>query len=88
VPAWDATLAALFPKVGQGPVRTESGIPVAFAGRPMDRPRRQRGSVLIETLGEWQANDRRYLSEASINDIKIEPSTPSKEVAIRQLAES
>lgn len=76
------------PKVGLGPGRTESGIPVAFSRRPMERPRSQPGSVLIETLGEWQVNDRRYLSEASINDIKIEPSTPSKEVAIPQLAES
>lgn len=54
----------------------------------MERPRSQPGSVLIETLGEWQVYDRRYLSEASMNDIKIEPSTPSKEVAIPQLAES
>ena len=46
------------------------------------------GSVLIETHDEWQVNDRRYLSEASMNDIRKEPPAPSKEVAIPQLAAS
>jgi len=46
------------------------------------------GSVLIETHDEWQVSDRRYLSEASMAQIRALDTETSKEVAIPELMAS
>lgn len=52
------------------------------------RPAPLAGSVLIESHGEWQVSDHRYLSEASMAQIGATDTNPSKEVAVPELIAS